>query len=77
MIGIDKMHISYRKNKQLNHIHKGQHKHPILCGSIRKHVLILYLNFITLSHKIILGIQVRFRVCNKILLYSTSYLKVK
>ena len=77
MIGIDKMHISCRKNKQLNYIHKGQQKHPILCGSIRTHVLILYLNFFTLSHKIILRIQVRFRVCNKILLYNTRYLTVK
>ena len=77
MIGIDKMHVSCRKNKQLNYIHKGQHKYPILCGSIRIHVLSLYLNFITLSHKIILRIQVRFRVFNKILLHNTSYLTVK
>ena len=53
MIDIDKMHILCRKNKQLNYIRQGQHKHPIMCGSIRTHVLILYLNFITLSHKII------------------------
>ena len=56
MIGIDKMQISCRKNKQLNYIHKGQHMHPILCGSIRTHVLMFYLNFFTLSHKIILRI---------------------
>ena len=70
MIGIDILHLSCRKNKQLNHIHKGQLKHSILYNSVR--TCFDLLNFITLNQKIMLRIQVRCRVRNKILFYSAS-----
>ena len=71
------MHISCGKKQAVKSYRATQASDSIVYSSICIRVLILYLNFISLSHKIILRIQVRCTVFNKILLYSTSYLTVK